>query len=79
MKKQLNELKIGDAGKIVCLKASGPVTMRLMDMGVIKGASVVIERIAPLGDPIDIRIKGYHLSLRREEAKTIEVEITENK
>jgi DtxR family Mn-dependent transcriptional regulator len=78
MKKQLNELKVGESGKILRLKASSSVTMRLMDMGLIKGAAVIVERVAPLGDPIDIRIKGYHLSLRREEAEAIEIEVAQN-
>ncbi len=71
MEKTLNELKIGDKAEIVKLGGAGDVKRRLMDMGVVKGAVVEVERIAPLGDPIEIKIKGYNLSLRKEEASKI--------
>ena len=56
------------------IKGKGTVHRRLLDMGLVKGASVKIERVAPLGDPIEIRIKGYCLSLRKDEAKNIMVD-----
>ncbi len=71
MEKTLNELKVGDKAEIVKLEGAGDVKRRLMDMGVVKGAVVEVERIAPLGDPIEIKIKGYNLSLRKEEASKI--------
>ena len=71
MEKTLNELKVGDKAEIVKLEGAGDVKRRLMDMGVVKGTVVEVERIAPLGDPIEIKIKGYNLSLRKEEASKI--------
>ncbi|NCN64805.1 MAG: ferrous iron transport protein A [Candidatus Altiarchaeum hamiconexum] len=71
MEKTLNELKVGDKTEIVKLKGVGDVKRRLLDMGVVKGTTVEIERVAPLGDPIEIKIKGYNLSLRKEEASKI--------
>ena len=70
----LNELKPGERGRIIEFTKSGPLTKRMMEMGVLKGSLVGIERVAPLGDPIDIKVKGYHLSLRKEDAKNIIVE-----
>ncbi len=75
MEKTLNELKVGDKAKIVKLEGAGDVKRRLLDMGVVKGTTVEIERIAPLGDPIEIKIKGYNLSLRKEEASKIIVKV----
>ncbi len=77
MKQQrLDELKPMQKGKIIKVSGSGPVHRRLLDMGIVTGAIVEVERIAPLGDPIEVKIKGYHLSLRKEEAKSIAVEVT---
>ncbi|HEX55079.1 MAG: ferrous iron transport protein A [Candidatus Altiarchaeales archaeon] len=71
----LDKLKPKQKGIIVKIKGSGTIHRRLLDMGLVKGSIVEIERIAPLGDPIDVVIKGYHLSLRKEEASNIIVEI----
>lgn len=71
----LSMLKPGDAGKIVKIGAIGPLKRRLMDMGVLVGESVKVEKVAPLGDPIEVTIKNYNLSLRRKEAEEIEVEV----
>jgi Fe2+ transport system protein FeoA len=73
--KPLNQLKAKEKGKIVRVGGSGPLRRRSLDMGVIRGAEVEVERVAPLGDPIEIKIKGYHLSLRKEEAANIYVEV----
>ena len=70
----LKDLKVGEEGKIVELKGGGGVISRLLSMGVVPGTIVKVEKIAPLGDPIDILILGYHLSLRKEEAEKIIVE-----
>ncbi len=70
----LAELKPKQRGKVTKIKGGGAVRQRLLDMGVVPGAEVEMERIAPLGDPMEIRIKGYHLSLRKEEAANIFVE-----
>jgi len=75
MEKTLNELQVGDKAEIVKLKSAGDVKRRLLDMGIVKGTTVEIERVAPLGDPIEIKVKGYNLSLRKEEASKIIVTI----
>lgn len=69
----LATLPLGVYAEIVTVSARGPIKRRLMEMGVVRGSTVLVERVAPLGDPIEIRVKGYHLSLRREEAAAIEV------
>jgi len=71
----LSELKPGQGGKITKISGKGSVRRRILDMGVVKGADIEMERVAPLGDPIEVKIKGYHLSLRKEEASDIHVEI----
>jgi Fe2+ transport system protein FeoA len=73
--KKLSELKKGDRGKVVKISGGGPVHQRLMDMGLITGSEVELRGVAPLGDPIEIRIKGYNLSLRKSEAACISVEV----
>ncbi|MBP7766646.1 MAG: ferrous iron transport protein A [Syntrophaceae bacterium] len=72
----LADLKTGQSGKILKISVSGALKRRLMDMGVVPGTDVRVEKVAPLGDPIEVRIKSYALSLRRGEARHIEVEGT---
>ena len=67
-------LKPGEQGKITNMGAIGSLKRRLMDMGVLVGEEIKVEKIAPLGDPIEVTIKNYNLSLRRKEAQGIEVE-----
>ena len=67
----VKDLKPGEKGKVVNIKGKGDLKKRLLDMGMVPGVEIKLEKIAPLGDPIDILIKGYHLSLRKEEAKEI--------
>lgn len=74
---KLTDLKIGERGRVVKITAEAEIKRRLLDMGIVPGAKVKVEKVAPLGDPIDIIVKGYHLSLRKEEASTITVEISE--
>ena len=69
----LRNLKIGTKAKIIKIKAQSELKKRLTDMGFVKDSIVEIEKVAPLGDPIDIRIKGYHLSIRKEDADLIMV------
>ena len=69
----LNELKVGDTAKIVRLNGVGAVKRRIMDMGLTKGSEVTVRKVAPLGDPIELTVRGYELSIRRDEAATIEV------
>lgn len=72
----LNNLKPGQQGKIIKLDSSiGPVRRRLMDMGVIPGELITVDKIAPMGDPIEVTVKSYNLSLRKNEAKGIEIEV----
>ncbi|AXV36879.1 MAG: ferrous iron transport protein A [Methanobacteriaceae archaeon] len=71
----LNNLKKGESGRIIAFKGKGNTRKHLMEMGLIKGSEIKVERVAPLGDPIEIRVKGYCLSLRKDEAKKIEIEI----
>lgn len=71
----LSMLKPGEKGKITKIRAMGPLKRRLMDMGVLVGEEVKVEKIAPLGDPIEVTIKNYSLSFRKEEAEGISVEV----
>ncbi|MDR1726935.1 MAG: DtxR family transcriptional regulator [Acidobacteriota bacterium] len=73
MSEKLKDLKPGQKGKVTKVAARGETNKRIVEMGVTPGTVVEVERIAPLGDPIDIKVKGYHLSLRKEEAEKIEV------
>ena len=70
----LSELKPKERGTIVKVGGDGPVHRRILDMGVVPGTEVEVVRVAPLGDPVDLLIRGYHLSLRKEEAREIFVE-----
>jgi len=70
----LKDLKPGEKGKVLKISARREASKRIVEMGVTPGAVVEIERVAPLGDPIDIKVKVYHLSLRKEEAQGIEIE-----
>ncbi|HPQ68403.1 MAG TPA: ferrous iron transport protein A [bacterium] len=74
MAQTLNELRAGDSAVVVKVAGEGAIRRRLLDMGLGKGTALKVEKIAPLGDPIDVLVKGYHLSLRKEEAKTIQVQ-----
>ena len=69
----LNEIKPGQTATIARLTGDGAVKRRIMDMGLTKGAEVTIRRIAPLGDPIELTVRGYELSIRKDEAAAIEV------
>jgi len=71
----LKSLKKGQRAKIVKVRTTGSASKRIVEMGVTPGSLVEVERIAPLGDPIDVRIRGYHLSLRKDEIETIDVEL----
>ena len=72
--KTLKEVKIGDTVRVVKLHGEGAVKRRIMDMGITKGAKVHIRKVAPLGDPIEITVRGDELSLRKADAEMIEVE-----
>ena len=70
----LSDLAPGQEATVLQVKALGPVRRRLLEMGFIRGAHLKVEKLAPLGDPMELVIKGYHLSLRREEGSCILVE-----
>ncbi|MEF9988105.1 MAG: ferrous iron transport protein A [Christensenella sp.] len=70
----LRAAKVGDTVKIVKLHGEGAVKRRIMDMGITRGVEVHIRKVAPLGDPIEVTVRGYELSLRKADAEMIEVE-----
>ncbi len=70
----LRQAKIGDAVKVVKLHGEGAVKRRIMDMGITKGVEVYVRKVAPLGDPIEVTVRGYELSLRKADAEMIEIE-----
>jgi len=70
----LKETKIGQTVTIVKLHGEGAVKRRIMDMGLTKGTSVYVRKVAPLGDPVEITVRGYELSIRKADAEMIEVE-----
>ena len=72
--KSLKDAKIGDTVTVTKLGGDGAVKRRIMDMGITKGAEIFIRKVAPLGDPIEVKVRGYELSLRKADAQYIEVE-----
>ena len=70
----LKEVTIGSSAKVVKLHGEGAVKRRIMDMGITKGVEVYVRKVAPLGDPIDVTVRGYELSIRKDDAAMIEVE-----
>ena len=69
----LKDIRVGDTVRVTRLNGNGPVRRHIMDMGITKGCSIYVRKVAPLGDPIQISIRGYELSLRKVEAEMIEV------
>ena len=72
--KTLKEVKIGKTAVVKKLHGEGAVKRRIMDMGITKGATILVRKVAPLGDPIELRVRGYELSIRKEDAGMVEVE-----
>ena len=72
--KTLRQVKVGDTVKVVKLHGEGPVKRRIMDMGITKSVEIYVRKVAPLGDPIEVTVRGYELSLRKSDAEMIEVE-----
>jgi ferrous iron transport protein A len=72
--KTLREVKVGETVKVVKLHGTGGIKRRFMDMGITKGAEVYIRKVAPLGDPVEVTVRGYELSLRKEDAEMVEIE-----
>lgn len=73
--KLLSELNVGESCVVTKVCATGKLRRRLFDMGITPGVSISVKKLAPLGDPIEITIRGYELSLRKDEANSVEVEI----
>ena len=72
--KTLKQIKIGKSAKVVKVHGEGALKRRIMDMGITKGVEVMVRKVAPLGDPIEINVRGYELSIRKHDAEMIEVE-----
>ena len=72
--KPLKETSVGETVKVVKLTGSGPVKRRIMDMGITKGVEIYVRKVAPLGDPVEVTVRGYELSLRKADAEMIVVE-----
>ena len=75
--KTLRDTKVGETVKVVRLSGEGAVKRRIMDMGLTKGTEVYVRKVAPLGDPIEITLRGYELTIRREHAREIDIRIKE--
>ena len=74
MSKTLKQAKVGETVTVQRLQGEGPVNRRIMDMGITKGASIFVRKVAPLGDPIEVTVRGYELSLRKDDAELILVD-----
>ncbi|MBQ6231305.1 MAG: ferrous iron transport protein A [Eubacterium sp.] len=74
----LKDVKVGSTVKVVRLTGEGPVKRRIMDMGITKGVEIYVRKVAPLGDPVEVNVRGYELSVRKADAAMIEVERSEN-
>ncbi len=72
--KTLRDAKIGDTVKVVKLHGEGAVKRRIMDMGITRGIEVYVRKVAPLGDPVEVTVRGYELSLRKADAEMVEIE-----
>lgn len=72
--KTLKDAKIGSTVKVVKLHGEGAIKRRIMDMGITKGVSIYIRKVAPLGDPMEVTVRGYELSLRKADADMVEIE-----
>ena len=72
--KTLKEVKVGQSVTVVKLHGEGPVRRRIMDMGITKGVEIYVRKMAPLGDPMELNVRGYELSLRKADAEMVEVQ-----
>ncbi len=71
--KTLKEAKVGDTVRVIRLHGQGAVKRRIMDMGITKGVEILVRKVAPLGDPMELNLRGYELSVRRADAEMIEI------
>ena len=72
--KTLREVEVGKTAKVSKINGEGKVKRRIMDMGITKGTEIYVRKVAPLGDPIEVTVRGYELSLRKDDAEMIEME-----
>ena len=72
--KTLKDVAVGETAKVVKINGEGKVKRRIMDMGITKGVEIYVRKVAPLGDPIEVTVRGYELSLRKDDAEKIEME-----
>ncbi len=70
----LKDVKVGSTVRVVKLNGEGPVKRRIMDMGIAKGVEVYVRKVAPLGDPVEVSVRGYELSLRKADAEMVDVQ-----
>jgi len=75
MQKSLNKFKIGEKGIVLRLEGEGKLRRRMLDMGITPGVEIILHKTAPLGDPIEIKLRGYDLTIRRDEAEKIIMEV----
>ena len=71
--KSLKDVAVGEVCKVVKLHGEGPVKRRIMDMGITKGVEILVRKVAPLGDPMELNVRGYELSIRKADAEMIEI------
>ena len=74
MEKKLNEFSVGEEGIVINVEGEGKIKRRLFDMGVTPGAQIIVKKLAPLGDPIEVTIRGYELTVRKSEAECVLME-----
>lgn len=72
--KTLKDTRVGETVTVLSLNGGGPVRRRIMDMGITKGTKIFVRKVAPLGDPMELNVRGYELSVRRDDAEMIEVQ-----
>ena len=72
--KTLKDVKVGETATVARLHGEGPVKRRIMDMGITKGSEIYVRKVAPLGDPVEVTVRGYELSLRKDDADCVDIE-----
>ena len=69
----MNQVKVGETVKVTKIAGEGPIKRRIMDMGITKGVEIYVRKVAPLGDPVEITVRGYELSVRKDDAQCVQV------
>ena len=72
--KTLRDIKVGETAKVLKINGEGKVKRRIMDMGITKGTEIYVRKVAPLGDPVEVTVRGYELSIRKDDADILEME-----